>query len=140
MSESKNILEVSNPPKNPESTTDGQDTPAQARLSRPVVETLAGAVAQLVDINERLIKQPNDAKLSAELQKFIATTFLQHAQEFIGCWFTVRLEYEPLCQVVAHVLGHTDAIRQQRYQQARALEKQFSEAAAKLKESQETNA
>lgn len=115
-----------------------QDAPVETRLSHQTVNTLAGAVAQLVDIESRVIKQPNDDKLAKELKVFIANTMIKHSQEFIGCWFTVRVEYEPLCQTIAHVLGHVDAIRQQRYKQQRALEAQISEAAAKLKADQET--
>jgi len=111
---------------------------AGARLSMQIVNNLASAVAQLVDIESRTVVQPNDDKLKRELRQFIANIFLKHKEEFIGCWYTVRNEYEPLCNTVANVLSHVDGIRQQQYQQRRAFEKQMSDAAAKLKAEQET--
>lgn len=110
----------------------------ETRLSMQAVNTLAGAIAQLVDLESKAIVQPNDDKLKKELKNFIANTMVKHSQEFIGCWFTVRIEYEPLCQTISHVLGHVDAIRQQRYKQQREVERQLSDAAAKLKADQET--
>lgn len=112
----------------------GQNPAAETRLSQQTVNTLAGAVAQLVDLEERAVVQPNDDKLKKELRQFIANIFLKHSQEFIGCWFTVRIEYEPLCQTIAHVLGHVDAIRQQRYQHLRKLEKSVEDAIAAKQE------
>ena len=136
MSEENKIITPENPAPQPAPQAENEAEPS--RLTQQVVNSLAGAVAQLVEIESRAVIQPNDDKLKAELRKFIANIFLKHSQEFIGCWFTVRVEYEPLCQTIAHVLGHVDAIRQQQYKHRRELEKQLSEAAAKLKAEQET--
>jgi len=131
MSENKEIITPEN-----KTPTAQQDSAEDPRLSMQTVNNLASAVAQLVDLESRSIVQPNDDKLKSELRKFISNTFLKHSQEFIGCWFTVRVEYEPLCQTISHVLGHVDAIRQQRYKQQREVERQLSDAAAKLKAEQ----
>lgn len=139
MSEENKIITPENPaPASAE--TKEQNAAVEARLSHQTVNSLAGAVAQLVDLESKVIVQPNDDKLKKELRQFIANVFLKHSQEFIGCWFTVRVEYEPLCQSAAYLLGHVDAIRQQRYKQQRNMEQALSEAAAKLKAEQETKA
>lgn len=119
------------PPAASATPADGGQTPAEeTRLSQQTVNTLAGAVAQLVDLESRTIAQPNDEALKRELRNHIAKVFLKHSQEFIGCWFTVRIEYEPLCHTIAHVLGHVDGIRQRRFQQLRDLEKKVEGAIA----------
>lgn len=134
MSEDTKIITPENPAAPVEQKSTEQEAGEAARLSTQAVNALAGAVAQLVDIESRAIVQPNDEKLKKELRAYIANTMAKHAQEFIGCWFTVRMEYEPMCNTIANVLRHVDAIRQQRYQQAREAEKMLSDAAAKLKE------
>lgn len=54
-----------------------------------------------------------DPKSEAEilgLKKFLGDVFVQHGNEFIGCWVAIRQEYEPLIQTLERIFNRVGAI------------------------------
>lgn len=67
---------------------------------------IAGAVARLDEIkNLSALSQTKQIEAEAcGLVEFLSKKFIDNAGEFLGCWFAVRLEYEPLIRGLAPVL------------------------------------
>jgi hypothetical protein len=134
---------------NPQDESAGAQQNGQSksnRLTQEGANRIAGALAQLNDINTRAIIHPGDAKLKEELTKFVTNNLFRYADELLGCFFTVRVEYEPAIVALARVLQRVDGVRQQWFAQQAAMEQamqeaqqpqQPSEAGKALKESQE---
>ena len=113
-----------------------QETPPveePTRLTSEGAQRLAGALAQLEEVRGRKIVQPGDDKIIKGLETFITNNFLKYANDFLGAWFTVQTEYNPLVLSIARVLRRTDGIRQQWFEQQQAFI-----AAQQPSESQET--
>jgi len=81
-------------------------------LKKQEAHQLGEAVARWYQLRDQAIKTPtSDAEIKG-LTEFIANTLMTHAHEFVGCWFTVRDEYEPAINLLARVGTRIDHVRQ----------------------------
>lgn len=88
---------------------------ANTLLTRKDAIELGGALARWHELRNSTIKTPtSDAELKG-LTEHIATTLVEHADEFVGCWFTIRDEYEPVLNLLARVTQRVSHINAQQY-------------------------
>lgn len=73
----------------------------QNPLTKQKVSELAGAFARLQELSQSTISTPTSEAEKKGLTEFVGQILFEHAPEFIGCWFTVRQEYEPLLNIFA---------------------------------------
>lgn len=85
----------------------------RATLTQEQAMQLAQSYARFEFLRNATIKQPKDDAELRGLTEFMASTFIDHASEFIGCWFGVKNEYEPLLNIFAQALNRVDGIRAQ---------------------------
>src|SRR6267142_1750518 len=72
-------------------------------LTQAKATQIAEAYARFSQLRGTAIKTPTaDAELKG-LSEFLANELINHASEFIGCWFAVRNEYEPILGLLARV-------------------------------------
>jgi len=71
---------------------------------------LAQSYARFEYLRNATIKQPKDDAEIRGLTEYMANTFINHANEFIGCWFGVKNEYEPLLNIVAQAASRVSGI------------------------------
>jgi hypothetical protein len=89
-------------------------------LTQQEMQQLAEAYARFSFLRNATIKQAKDDAEIRGLTEHMARTFIDHASEFIGCWFGVRNEYEPIIGLVAQVAERVCAVRAQHAQRAAA--------------------
>jgi hypothetical protein len=73
-------------------------------------EELGGALARLQELGETKIITKEIETERAALERFISTTFREHALELLGTWMTVRRMYEPLLLSIAGVAKQVQGI------------------------------
>lgn len=71
------------------------------RLSHEEANKIGGAIARLAELNEKKLVDSNTAAEKRGLESYLQSALVQHAGEFLSCWFVVRHEYEPLVSVFA---------------------------------------
>lgn len=84
-------------------------------LGREKAVQMAQSLAEIVRLSNKTIKEKNDDSLLAGHQEFLRNAFLQHASEFLACWFAVADEYEPMINLLTRVqqrIGATVAMQQ----------------------------
>jgi DNA phosphorothioation-dependent restriction protein DptG len=74
---------------------------------------IAHALAQLHTLEDAVIATPTSDAQKKGLREFIANSFLKHAGTFLGCYFTVKGEYEVLVNALALAFRRVDGIRNQ---------------------------
>jgi hypothetical protein len=86
-------------------------------ITRQEIQQLGENYARFVYLQNATIKQPKDDAEIAGLVSYLGRFFIDHASEFIGSWFAVRNEYEPLIGLVAAItrrasglIAHQDAM------------------------------
>jgi len=89
----------------------------QESLSQKEATELAGAFARLQELGGNKIITTESAAEKRALDKFLSEGMTRHANEFLGCWFAVRHEYEPLVGIVASIIRRATAINSPRAQQ-----------------------
>ena len=105
--------------------SNNKDTNQQAQkgpklFTRNEAETLGNAVARWHELRDNIIKTPtSDAELKG-LTEFIATQAVEHIDELIGCWFTIRDEYEPILNLISRVGQRVNSINAQYYARMQA--------------------
>lgn len=52
--------------------------------------------------NTTIKTSANDAEMAGTVE-YLSHALLEHANEFIGCWFAIRNEYEPLVGILSAV-------------------------------------
>lgn len=86
---------------------------------------IAQSFARLQHLRNATIKQvADDAEIKGHIE-FLAPQFLEHASEFIGCWFVMHNEYEPLINSLMPLANRVLSLMQQ----AQAAQAQRSQAA-----------
>lgn len=71
---------------------------------------IAGAFARLSELQGgTILTSTTEAELRG-LKDYLSTALLNHAAEFLGCWFTVRQEYEPLLKAFSSVAYRVQGI------------------------------
>jgi hypothetical protein len=94
-------------------------TPAQPteelhqELTPQEANRIAHALAQLHELEDAVIATPTSDAQKKGLREFIANSFLKHAGTFLGCYFTVKGEYEVLVNALALAFRRVDGIRNQ---------------------------
>jgi hypothetical protein len=79
-------------------------------LTFEIANSVAGALSRLEELAAYSVKLPaHDAEIRGT-HEFLANTFINHGAEFLGCWFTVRREYEPALKAIAQVAFRVRAI------------------------------
>ena len=91
-----------------------KQTPATSVPNGPltfeIANQVAGALQRLEELAAYEIKLPaHEAEIRGN-HEFLANTFINHGAEFLGCWFTVRREYEPALKAIASVAFRVRAI------------------------------
>jgi hypothetical protein len=105
---------------------------ANTLLTRKDAIELGGALARWHELRNTAIKTPtSDAELKG-LTEHIAQTLIQHADEFVGCWFTIRDEYEPVLNLLARVTQRVSHINAQQYAAFAAQAKADAQADNKI--------
>lgn len=74
---------------------------------------LGGALARLNELRDQKIQTPTAEAEMNGLMEFVANTFLRHADEFIGCWFTIRQEYEPMIRGFSQIFSRVESVQEQ---------------------------
>lgn len=89
-------------------------------INREQITQLSEAYARFVFLRNATIKQPKDDAELRGLTEFMAQFFIDHASEFIGSWYAVRNEYEPLIGLITQIarrahglMKHQDALAEQ---------------------------
>jgi len=70
-------------------------------LTYKLAEELGGALDKLEELAQTKIKTKESEAEERGLKAFVAETATHNLQELLGCWFTIRREYEPLLNVLA---------------------------------------
>jgi len=73
-------------------------------------DQIAGSLARLEEIAAYSIQTAAHQAEIRGLHEYLANTFINHGAEFLGCWFTVRREYEPSLKAVASIAYRVRAI------------------------------
>jgi hypothetical protein len=85
-------------------------TPPRAGLTMEAANQLGGALQRRAELSAlTILTKETEAELRA-LGSFIAETITDNAAELLGCWFTVRREYEPLLKAFASVAFRVSGI------------------------------
>lgn len=94
--------------------TSNNDKPAQPRPVMTIEEAskMAGALDELKRLSSLEVQTPQHAAQITGYTEYLANTFINHAEEFLGNWFTVQQQYRPLLEVAARFLGNIQAIQQ----------------------------
>ena len=71
---------------------------------------IGGALARLAELKTKKIVEKDDAAENRGLEKFLQREMVEHAEEFLGCWFTIRNQYQPLIQGFASLIMRADAV------------------------------
>jgi hypothetical protein len=79
-------------------------------LTEKVAVEIGGALQRLEELSGKTIIETADAAEKRGLEAFLAKTMTEHAQEFVGCWFTIRNQYRPLVQGFAAILQNASTI------------------------------
>jgi hypothetical protein len=91
-------------------------TPAQPTKVAPLrpeqTEQIVLGLKRYLELGQSSILESNAAAERRGLEDFLKTSLLSHAGEFIGCWYAVRQEYEPLCVCIANLLQRVEAFRE----------------------------
>jgi hypothetical protein len=77
---------------------------AKTSLDQAAVTEIAGALSRISELSSKKIMESSDATERRALETFVQTTVTAHAEELLGCWFTVNTQYRPLVQGVAALL------------------------------------
>ena len=81
-------------------------------LKKQEAHQLGEAITRWYELRDQAIKTPtSDAEIKG-LTEFIANTLMTHAHEFLGCWFTIRDEYEPAINFIARIGTRVEHVRQ----------------------------
>lgn len=94
------------------------------QMTNAEVRQLGQSYARFHFLRNATIKQPKDEAELRGLTEYMATTFIDHASEFIGCYVAVKSEYEPLLNIFAQIVNRVSNIRA-----AQAAQQQAAEAA-----------
>lgn len=86
------------------------NTPNTPLLSYKKAEELAGALSRLHELAETKITTKESNAEAAGLKRFVADEAPKHLNEFLGCWFIIRREYEPLLNTLAIMAKRVQAI------------------------------
>jgi DNA phosphorothioation-dependent restriction protein DptG len=91
-----------------------EELPATSQeLTPQEANRIAHALAQLHTLEDAVIATPTSDAQKKGLREFIANSFLKHAGTFLGCYFTVKGEYEVLVNALALAFRRVDGIRNQ---------------------------
>lgn len=90
-------------------------------LDRNVGMQLIDAIHRLNQLSSSVIVNKNDDAEKAGLEKFLYTGLVAHASVLLGCWFTVKTEYEPLVNCFSHLLERANGLTELRGAQHRQL-------------------
>jgi len=72
------------------------------------LNSLGGEDSKIVTLDK------NAEAEKAGLREYLKNVLLEHAGHLVGCWFAVKNEYEPLCNVFANITNRAEGIRAQR--------------------------
>lgn len=126
------------------------ETQPAAELTQREVERIAGALAQLHELEDQKIVTPTSEAQKKGLREYLSNSFIKFGPQFLGAWFTAHGEYGPLVDALSlifrRVTANVDRMRMQEAAHRAAQVKAQAEAgtlpkpspeAAKLKESQQ---
>jgi hypothetical protein len=74
---------------------------------------LGGAYQRFSELRGLVVQTPTSEAELKGLTEYLATTLIDHASEFIGCWFAVRNEYEPILGLLARIGERVSGIHAQ---------------------------
>ena len=80
-------------------------------LNLQLASQIAGALERLQELASLDVQSREAQAEIAGNHEFLANTFIQHGSEFLGAWFTLKQEYEPLLGSISNVAMRVVAIR-----------------------------
>ena len=113
-----NIIGIDGTPATP-ANPQQQPQPAP-RLNRNIVGKMHQAHARIVELGRTIVKTPGMEAEQRGLFEFLATNFITHGAEFIGCWATVMDEYDPLVKGAAAILARAQGLNAMAMKASRA--------------------
>lgn len=97
------------------------------RIERAEVLKIGEAYTRFVELRNSKIKTASTDAEMAGLTEYLANVFINHVPCFLGPWFVVRDEYEPLVNGFTAMMGRAQFIIAQR-EMARAQAMQSAQA------------
>jgi hypothetical protein len=79
-------------------------------LDRHSIADLRNALIQLRTLQASALVTPTSDAQKVGLTQHLANAMLEHCEEFLGCWFAAKEEYEPLIQGFAGLLRRAGAV------------------------------
>jgi hypothetical protein len=91
-------------------TIPNETKPKRIALSFETANEIAGALARRQELTSTtILSKDTEAELRG-LNQYLTTALANHSEELLGCWFTIRREYEPLLQAFSTVAFRVGAI------------------------------
>jgi len=101
-----NIVNLNGRPVSSESDNKSESGGAQVKLvqlSREEAIQLGGALQRLRQLSSLEVKTAAHEAEIRGTHEYLANTLLNHAEEFLGAWFTLRNEYQPLLSAIGTI-------------------------------------
>jgi hypothetical protein len=64
-------------------------------------------IKELVELQKTTKLEPTSEAKLRSLTEFVQSKLVENANELLGCFLTIKTEYAPLCNSIAHVLRRT---------------------------------
>lgn len=77
-------------------------------MNKPLDRALAEQMVNAIHTINSIANDESDE--STKLRAFLATSFVEHASEFLGAWFTLSSEYAPLVAIFAALQRRATAL------------------------------
>lgn len=113
-------------PDTQEKQQEGDSVEAAAELTHNEVQRIAGALADLHELEDQKIITPTTEARKRGLREYLSNSFIKFGPQFLGAWFSLKGEYEPLIGVLAMVFKRVDGnVKYMQFQEAAARQRQL---------------
>jgi hypothetical protein len=86
----------------------------QKQLDMETGKQVIESINRLQQLNQLNSTDANSIAEAKGLEEYLKNQLFEHAGFLLGCWYAVRTEYEPLCNVFANITNRAAAINQQK--------------------------
>lgn len=125
------MSQIITPESNQATKPQGDGTEAAAELTHNEVNRIAGALADLHALEDQKIVTATSEAQKRGLREYLANSFIKHGPHFLGAYYTLKGEYEPLIGTLAILFKRVDGnINYMRVQEAMHRKAQVEAAAA----------
>lgn len=88
-----------------------------APLTPQQMTQISEAYTRFLELRQQTIVTPTTSAELKGLSEFLAQSLIDHAGEFIGCWFAIRNEYEPIIGLITRVSQRVIGLNAQQHAQ-----------------------